>query len=879
MSVARALSADEGRVTIDDLSAGRYVIVATVVGMARASAVEELSEGSARDVRLVTGPEATIAGVLRQDLGRRSEPSPLRGVVVRVVPDGGGSEPAFAARTGDDGSYVVRGLRAGTYRVEIDDERFEPIVRRAVPAPSRAVDLLARAFAGVTCVVRDERGAPVRDARVSIAGSGVWPARAESTSDDGVARLTRLPSGVYELRAQLGSRVAEPVAPLLLDPGEARAVTMTLGEGAAIEGRVVDARSGAPIVDARIIVAEDALSAAPRALLSEHDGAFRLGGLLRRPHVLSARAPGFVPRVGEPCTPGGQPVTIALDREVLVRGRVVDSRGAPVANAQVELTATDLDGRTVYLNGTARAFREQLFERQQRGPTSLRPTGELGVTSGRVPHIPTDPFVPTSPTPSAGDASADSGFVTDAQGRFRIGEVSPGAVRVTATHPLYVRAESELRAARAGETIDVEVVLHAGGVIDGRLVDERGFPVGQQMIEARIDRDPVPRRVFTARDGAFRIASVLGRASVVAVVGGRAAARAEVDVADDQVARVQLVLDANTRRVRGRVVDREGYPIAGSELLLAGGGHSARGVSSPDGTFDLVLVGRGSFSIEARHPRYAPRLLTVHELRDELRIALEPGATVTARVDGRSCARGDVEVSLSTACGVLQRTIRAEGEARFEQVCPGRVELAASAPGCIRQVAASVVVRSGARIELARTELVAGGGAEGEVVDGRGEQVAGALVTLADADAQDLVLARSDRRGSFRAESVAEGEQRVVATHPVLGRSEVAVVRILRGTIARGLRLRFARALEGASAQRSTRWLSLVEREGALVVERVDEGSPGHRVGLRRDDRIVAIDGRTPGSATSAEQRVTNGEECVLEVARDGARRLLRVLP
>lgn len=878
--VARGISAERGSVHIDDLRAGRYVIVASAPGLSRVSAVEQLDAGATREVALVTGPEATIAGLVRRDNGRRAEPSALEGVVVRAVPDGGGDEPAFAVRTAADGSYTLRGLRAGTWRVEIDDERFEPVSRRAVPAPSRAVDVTLRAFAVVRCEVRDGQGRPVPNARVSIAGSGLWPARSEDASTDGAARLARVPSGVYELRAQLGSLVAEPIAPLLLDPGETRDVRMVLTDGAMLEGRVVDARSSAPIVDARVIVAEDALSAAPRALVSEHDGAFRIGGLLRRPHVISARAPGYVARVGDAVQPGGPAVTVALDREVLVRGRVIDGRGAPVPNAQVELASIDLDGRTSFLTATARAFREQLFERQQRGPSPLRPGGELGVTIGRVPHIPTDP-VQTSAPPLAlpSESSAEAGFVTDAMGRFRVGEVPPGAVRVSASHPAYVRADSELRAVRAGDTIDVDIVLHTGGVIDGRLVDDRGYPVGQQMIEVRIERDFAPRRVFTARDGTFRVPAVLGRASVVALVGGRVGARAEVEVADDQELRVTLALESDSRRVRGRVLDRDGYPVAGAELLLAGGGHSARAISATDGTFDALLAGRGAFSIEARHPRFAPRIVSNADAREELRIALEPGATVIGRVDARSCARGEIDVALSTTCGTLHRAIRSEGEARFEQVCPGRIELTATAEGCIRGQAPSAIARSGATTELARAELLAGGAAEGEVVDARGEVVAGAGIVLQSAGEGATALGRTDRQGRFRADALPEGDQRVVAVHPVLGRSEPSVVRVLRGTVARGLRLRYSRTLEGATSAASSRWIAISARASGLLIDRVDEGSPGARAGLRVGDRVLSLDGVPARDASAVERRATSGEECVIEVERDGARRLVRVLP
>jgi hypothetical protein len=864
----------EGGVNFEDVPAGRILLIASSPGQSRVSATVDTRRARAQTVTLVTGPEATLAGVVRRQTEREGEPTALAGVLVRAAPDGGSAEPAFITRTGPDGGYVFHGLRAGTWRVEVDDPSYEPVLRRAVPAPSRGVDLLLRAFATVRVLVRDGQGARVADARVSIAGSGVWPERVARSGTDGSVRLEQVPSGVYELRAMDGVRVAEPIAPFVLQPGDQRTATLTVTEGAALEGRVVDARTGAEIADARIIVAEDAVSSAPRAVVSEHDGAFRLAGMLRRPHVISARAEGYVPRVGDPVTPGSAgTVTVALDREVSVRGRVVDPRGAPIANAQVQVSALDLDGRATFLDATARAFREQLFE-QQRGPGALRPAGELGVTTGRVPHVPTDPI---APRPAAVESGGSSGFVTDAQGRFRVGEIPPGAIRVSASHPAYVRGESALRAGRSGDELELEVILHPGGTIDGRLLDERGFPVANQWIEARIEHEPAPRRAFTARDGTFRIPSVLGRASVYAVIGGRALSRSEVHVTDGQDAPVTLRLDEGARRVRGRVMDGSGYPLPAAEVLLAGGGHSTRVVSNPDGTFDATIPGRGPLTVEARHPRFAPRTLTVTDYAQELSLALEPGATVTARVDGRGCARSDISVELRTRCGVVERIVRGEGSIRLAQVCPGRVDVAARATGCVPAASGAITVRSGERAELAPLELMAGGGVSGAVVDEAGERVAGAVITVAEVSG--TVHARSDRQGVFLLDAVPEGERNLIASHPVLGRSEPSPARIVRGTTARGITVRFRRSLAEASVSAPTRWISLTVSDARVVVTAIAEGSPGARAGILVGDALVAIDGRAVLDADSAMRRVTSGEACVVELARDGQRRLARVLP
>src|SRR5262249_51147448 len=152
-----------------------------------------------------------------------------------------------------------------------------------------------------------------------------------------------------ELRAFRGDQVAEPVAPVVLDPGDVRQVRLVVTPGQTLSGTVVDARTQRPIGGARVVIAEDALATAPRARVADGAGAFRATGLLGRPHQLSARAPGYVPRIGVLATPGGAPVVLELDREVLLTGRVTDPNGRPIAGAQIEVVATDLDGRPSWL--------------------------------------------------------------------------------------------------------------------------------------------------------------------------------------------------------------------------------------------------------------------------------------------------------------------------------------------------------------------------------------------------------------------------------------------------------------------------------------------------------------------------------------------------
>ena len=73
---------------------------------------------------------------------------------------------------------------------------------------------------------------------------------------------------------------------MVLDPGDVREVVLTVTPGARLTGTVVDGASSRPIAAARVIVAEDALSTAPRAIVCDDRGN---GGCGRAAHPRGQR--------------------------------------------------------------------------------------------------------------------------------------------------------------------------------------------------------------------------------------------------------------------------------------------------------------------------------------------------------------------------------------------------------------------------------------------------------------------------------------------------------------------------------------------------------------------------------------------------------------
>jgi hypothetical protein len=523
------------------------------------------------------------------------------------------------------------------------------------------------------------------------------------------------------------------------------------------------------------------------------------------------------------------------------------------------------------------AFRDALFSAQARGPRPLVPAGELGVMPGRVP------LIPVVPVPAGVQADRVAvGFVTGADGSFRIEEIAPGVAVASASHPAFVRAESEGRLLRAGERAELTLTLHRGGVIEGRVVTERGFPMRGAQVELRSPQDPLPRRVFALGDGTFRVPAVRGRVVLVAFVGARIAARAEVEVGDDASVPVTLTVPGSLRRIEGRVVDGRGFPVGAAAVSITSLDRSALGsattITRPDGTFDTVIGGARAVHFDVRHPGFAPRSLRVEDPSRPLRIELGAGSTLAFELRSDGCQTEPARVEVRSACGPVRLTAGDGDALRVERLCAGRAALVIEAPGCVRAEFAAVVPPTG-ETRLGRIELRAGGAAEGEVVDARGEAVVGAVVAPTDAPADSTSgSARSDRRGAFALGSLPAGDVALVAWHPTLGRSLPTTARVIRGTSARGLRLRFERDLATAVRALSVRALAFRDVDGAVEVLAVGAGTAADRAGLRPGDRVVTIGAEPVRGAADAERRTEGavGDDVVLEVEREGVRRTVR---
>ncbi|HEX4403635.1 MAG TPA: carboxypeptidase-like regulatory domain-containing protein, partial [Polyangia bacterium] len=462
-SLPREAVADlAGRFSFEGLVAGRYALLVEAVGLASIEPPPISVPGAPPTVRLAGQGRALSGNVAASG-------APTAGARVRLGDVEGG--PARETLSDREGHFVFHGLGAGVYSLRATRGNLASPILRGVAtdgAPGRAAPLLALGPGlGVEGQIVDDggRGAPEADVRAESTPDDPL-AEAAVTSSDGHFRLGPLPPGRYRLVARAtGYLLRAPLAVALSADSVTPPQRLELVRGAAIEGRVADAR-GAPIAGARIwcggggagasdlVVIYDALPLAAEAAASgagaghslgaahatrtDARGAFRVDDLLPGPtHLEIARAP-FAPLVTDTWTlaPGER-------RDV---GALTMLDAASPTNVQIGADAGAPARRSAdaTLVGIAR-------------DSSNRPLARARVRAFLPPAA-------TSPGPPPAEAIALASAVTDAGGHFTLTHVPGAPLLLELDHADY---PATYATAAPGALVELAVPIPGG--VDGEV--------------------------------------------------------------------------------------------------------------------------------------------------------------------------------------------------------------------------------------------------------------------------------------------------------------------------------------------------------------------------------------------------------------------------
>lgn len=590
--------------------------------------------------------------------------------------------------------------------------------------------------------VIDERDAPVARATVAIDTN---PPMIVETEADGAFVFEGLIRRDYRLEATADERYAGPARLRLGDKPEP--VTLRLRKGGMVEVAVTDRATGAAITGAEI----ELRSTLTWKATTDGQGLARLRGVGAGWSPLAVRAMGYAPNAVMVSTSGApesaEHVSVVLARGAAISGRVLDESGKPVGGARVVATNA------------------------------------------------------SEPLPVV-DPRRD-GVLSGADGAFSIPSVSAGTWRLTATAgdrapvtsvPLSVDGQH----ARSG----VELVLSAGAVVHGTVVDATGAPVAgaQIAVVARGFVDWRPRRqAFSDADGTFAITGLARRAvEVVAWHDSGASAIAAVDLVATRDATVKLALDIRGE-LSGTVVDRTGQPVGDAQVIAEPdwtGGTADRAAWSVRGVQQAVTDQAGAFHF-AGLPDGAYRVRAARPGASES--ALELAASVTARpgdppvrivvsADGRVIGSlqlpgGKAPLAFGVSLGSSRPVAFSTKDGAFAlPAAAGSYPVTITGVGFVT-IVKPVKVEEGKDTDLGTIAVSPGRSIAGRVVDENGAPVAkatvaaGALLTGGGAELyiKDESIAAKDTEtdadGRFLLDGFPPSTLTVVAGKPDVGRS------------------------------------------------------------------------------------------------------------
>ncbi|HLK35366.1 MAG TPA: carboxypeptidase regulatory-like domain-containing protein [Polyangiaceae bacterium] len=884
-----------GQVSISGLPRGEAWVFADALGRARGST--HLVLGSEpRSVTIALAPEHAIDVGVRDDLG-----APLPEAQVEVA---SASDPLpVGARPGTDGTAHVGRLDAGPWRVTARAPGYDDAGARA-SHDGEVVTLVLHKLGAIRVRAIAADASVAADARIAVAGATLWPPRTARTDAHGEVRIGGLKSGTYALKASRGDLVSTTELGVVLARGEEKSVTLQLLPGRFVGVLVTDgdASDADPIAGARLSLAEGGISPFPLEATTDTKGRARLGPVAPGAATLGARAPGFVAR-GAVAVPDPSPpeTRVALVRAGALTGRVVDARGYPVDGATIEIAGTDAAGGPIYDDPRRASFQAAHFDAMLAGFAPLLPAGDLGVMAGPVPQIPHGPGAPPGPPSLAGAAQAAEPWVTQSDGTFTASPATPGRVRAIVRHPQYVEAESAVVTLPPAGQAHVEVVMHEGGTLEGRVFDASDQPVRAARVLVAATRGSLERLTHTASDGSFALAALPGSISLTAGADeDPEAVRMTLAIPEAGRREVTIRLPAPRAPLPVTVVDDGGWPVDAAQITASSitPDSPLRTTAFTDANGEATIKrARGlPLRVEVRAPRRAPRVVTTEASIDSLRVELAAGETATGEV---VAARGrdaipDAEVVLYSDIGVRRTRTDLRGTFSLADLAPGTARLTVHKSGFSPATQSITVPDRGglSAYAIRRVELVAEGVVEGQVVDARGDPVAGARVAAGHVPTWLLVgaspdgVAVTDARGRFRLGELAAGALDVEAYAPDLGRARVAGVKVEAGRATEDVRVVLAPESADAGAPgelgASGGVAVTLGETGApteVVIVSVVGGSEAERAGLAPGDVLLSVDGVAVRTMAEARGKLSGplGDDVVTGVRRGDADLSLRV--
>ena len=672
------------------------------------------------------------------------------------------------------------------------------------------------------------------------------------------------------------------------DQGEA---LVTLLQGSSVSGVVMDAAKSEPVasftIDCNDRVDMDEVS--PSAinpfsggvLVEDAAGRFTLDGVRAGKATLVFSAPGYLAERVEVDVKAGEPlkgVIVELLPGGVVKGRVVNEDGLPVAGAQVvaqvDKPAKSAEAPATQPAGDA-AQGEARARGRGRGPGRGRDRGEAAARNMAMGRMGGGPRIPPGLMAFASSMGfmGDKVVATKADGTFEIRGVEAGVFRVHAFHREWCGGSSAPQTmAEQGEIRDLVVVLKEGGGIEGVVRDPRGNPVPDEIVVAVAPQSLQPDSAAsvggmyqgsTDAQGNYRIEHVApGSYFVLATRGDEELNPMSlfggmnfdlVTVPEGETVRFDLVdTTAGGCRVHGMITWR-GEPVTRGMLSalnfetssmlgvewraakMKGGGEYEFAGLAP-GEYQLNFDGNGPQSKltmevpdlpEARIDLALPDSALKGVVVDDQTGKPVSGASVSLRSLAAESGGGGMFGSFLAREGRTRRAgTNDNGEFELDRLEAGQYELVATGKGeyspsePLRVTVLQDRVEAGLVLKLQAALVL-----RGVVVDETGQPVAEARVVAQPAGkslGRDASSDRSDAQGAFELKGLGAGTWDLVASANDRASSRVSGIKLERGKEAPETKIVLLRGTKLVARVRDARGAPVAGAMGRVVAKDAD---------------------------------------------------------